>query len=40
MIAVIIKHFRPFEIHKYTAGKEIIYVGFVVEDVELVLALL
>lgn len=39
MIAVIIKRFRTFEIHKYTACKERIYVGFVVENVELVLVL-
>lgn len=36
--AVIIKHYGTSEVHEYTTGKGRIYVGFVVENVELVLS--
>jgi hypothetical protein len=36
MTAAIIKYLRTFEIHAYIAGNGRIYVGFVVENVELV----
>jgi hypothetical protein len=36
MLSVIIKHYGTSEVQEYTAGKGRIYVGFVVENVELV----